>query len=1120
MRTGVVEARIHAAATSGHATLTTLPNQALLNDWRLRGFAATVLGGAWAAPTTVYSIVADAGLGDHIEKGGVPWNLGYQDLGHNTPVTLPDGTTDATSPVSSVALSVTEDLICFYANHLLNDFYTGVYVMRVKDDGAGHIYWGDPIPVPPLCDAIDDLNALSQFFVTFPRLQVINGEYWILALEASRQSNIITYHLCYFHSSDGEHWSDREYLVGVSNDPAETNVGINSHLVVGTPTPFVLNNLRHAYLYIDVAGMYCYIVSKLGASNFRCPATTLVGVTNPSLQQDLTADILSRNPSTPAAPSAMQGNYPLFNSAGKYNAHPLLVPGAQIISKAGYNSDLITIGTELIDETRQVTAVDANGVAQNALALQMIDLTGYLRDWFADTFIEYDSPKQAVYDLLCDFTGLTLINQAGFSIDNSANLRVNMIDPNSPTPDNLAFIHVVRTVNGMMELQWRITQSLTDHYVYISLQGTEQCNDYYAVVYDGNSQTFQLWRATPSTQPYKILEYGASLQTSGVVALNPDVDYWLRAAQFHNRVVAWHSSDRITWTKVIDYAGVTANKGYWGLGGKATGLIAPAIGNSDAYGGAQPLYSGANPIMVALRVQTGAFPSSLIALGAIVGQTGNPGNLVIGLGADNGAGTYPANLTNDANVVWRGELASTLVSDPLYPAWGPAVGPDTDVELATSTYFWVYLTFEGTLGVGQVWDWFTQDPDTLPYGSGLTKVSTDGGATWSDAASSVALAALLFVAYDYGHPRFASFYWSSGEMPRDLEYIAKAIAAQASILTATPDSFLVTADLVLGGDSILWQPTVYGMLGDFTLDADGVIDNGWVGEVLFRASAIGGGVGNGYRVRLIPATQKIEIYEPSAVLALSVDSLQYIPVGVAFHLTLVNWAKWIYIYINGCLATTCYNENLTTLGYFGLLHTHTAWTNVRIPDMLPIKPLFNINANANALTALADLFAKTKYRYFIRYDGSLRMGSFPNRTSVATYSATLTQAEKVETARYAFSHLRAQGGQYADRFSAAALDKQGRRRFQVVDFTSSFSNEDAYRDSDLALRQAAEKDSQLTMDMYLVDFCLEREDRITVVDPSSGVSADYVVNDIAVPQLQVSPKPSAAGQVGLRKFVT
>lgn len=297
-----------------------------------------------------------------------------------------------------------------------------------------------------------------------------------------------------------------------------------------------------------------------------------------------------------------------------------------------------------------------------------------------------------------------------------------------------------------------------------------------------------------------------------------------------------------------------------------------------------------------------------------------------------------------------------------------------------------------------------------------------------------------------------------------------------------------------------------------------MIDSGYTGEVSFRSSTIGGGAGNGYRVVLNPATQKILIYDATATLILSIDSLQYIPAAVSFHLTLVNWAKFIYVYINGCLATSCYNADLTTMGYFGLLSTHTAWTNVRIPDMLPIKPIFDIQANSNALTALKDITDKTKYRYFIRYDGSLRIGSFPNRSSVATYSATVTQAGKVETARYANNQVSAQGGQYAMRFSAEELDKQGKRRVAQLDFTSAFTNEDAYRDSDLVLQQAKEKDSQYTIDNFLADFSLEREDRISVTNPLDGVSSDFVVNDIQVSPITISPKPTVVSKVGLRKF--
>lgn len=814
MQLSAAAVRISAMAQTANAKQTTIANQVVIDDWRLKDWVLTASGGSWSAPSGAYAIVAattpgagtvttngtvtltgagtafltafvvgglinvntetvrtiatiasdvtltvtaafstsTAGLtytiadGDVIKKSGVAWSLGKQDLGVSSPVVMPDGATTDTSYVSSITLSATKDVICFYANSLRGGFKAGIYTQRVVDDGAGNLYWSEPTEIKATA-SIDDANGQSQQFYTFPRIQLVGSEYWILALECSIQANTITYHLCYFRSLDAITWSDGEYLAGVSNDLNEAGIDSNGYLNV-VQTAFVLADLKHAYL--NVSGTSTYILGKAGAAgNFVCPSTSLVGITNPAKQLDVTANVVRRSTNMPTAPTTATGHYTLQNVGGVYNNSALIVAGARIIHQAGYvtasGNDVITIATELIDEKRQPVSL-----GKNAIELTTTDYGGWLRDWKADVVWEWFSPRQATYDLFCDLTGFSIIN-GGFLIDVNAVASAYAVDVHATTPDDMAYLHDRRSVDPSMELQWQITQAFADHYAMIVIQGDDRGNTYYAVLYNGTTTKFELWPAKPGTTAAQFVVYGSALQQSGVVSLSLATNYWMKVEQWGDRVVAWHSTDRITWTKEIDYTGVTANLGFTGLGGRSGALVSGALGNTDASNGAVAMDDGAGGIKYwAERFTTGSQPSTLRALAAIAGQSATPAALNLWLVADNGAGTAPADITNPINVLWKGAIESQLFGDVASPSWGQ-VTPNVLIELTAATNYWVAFFFASPLTGGQAWSWFT---DAGTYGH---TVSSTTGASWSVVASQSA-AVCAFVNYDTGTAKFSAMY--------------------------------------------------------------------------------------------------------------------------------------------------------------------------------------------------------------------------------------------------------------------------------------------------------------------------------------------------------------------------
>ena len=76
MQTSVAALAISSVAQSGKATgangINTATGQLVVYDERLRTWVKTVSGGAWAAPTTNYTLVGSAS-GDVVKKSGVTW---------------------------------------------------------------------------------------------------------------------------------------------------------------------------------------------------------------------------------------------------------------------------------------------------------------------------------------------------------------------------------------------------------------------------------------------------------------------------------------------------------------------------------------------------------------------------------------------------------------------------------------------------------------------------------------------------------------------------------------------------------------------------------------------------------------------------------------------------------------------------------------------------------------------------------------------------------------------------------------------------------------------------------------------------------------------------------------
>lgn len=1137
MQNDAVSQRIAVAAHGYTVQLSKQVGQIVVEDWRLRGWVTDNGAPAWVPPTTAYAIVPVANQGDLICKNvGTPsvydsnisydtpigyngeggssggfWDLGFQDLGVNTPVVMPDGITTDTPYISSVSLSANEDLVCFYANRFQGGHQTGIWVMRVIE-ANGHLYWGEPLKVFSTV-AIDDFNYQSQLFVTFPRLITLNNEYWIIALECSKEVNVLTYHLCYFRSKDGVHWSDREYLAGISNDTSEVGVGINKY---NTNTPFTLDQLKHAYL--TVSGTKVYLSSRDG-SKFSCPATSLVGVENPDLKIDLTPHITTWSLSLPSAPGTAQGNYALANHFNQYNNHALLIPGARLVHRAGYvttnGDELCTLGQFLIDEIRQETEL-----GRNEITLVTSDYMAWLRDWLADVYFEYFSPFQSAYDLFCDLSALSVINgRFLIGLDGTDPvLTAATLDPNYITDEDMGYVNTRRVSNGTLEFEFKFNGSISENVsVAAVFQGVSD-RQFFAVAYSYTDGAWVLYKATPTTAGSKIYNY-TKIFTGSSEPISADTWYYAKLTQWHNHVQFETSPDHETWTTRLDYyapvnpneAALTENLGYFGLLGHSHSMVATPLGNSDGSDGAVSMANGTTSRYWAIKVTTGNSSGTVTNLAVLFSQENVPPAVTIGLAVDNGTGTAPADLTNYSNILYSTSSESLNYSTPDVPFWR-AVPVPPYVKVEANTSYWLFWKFNGTLSGNQAWNFYS--------GGTQTTVSSLNGKDWS--ASSFNAAGLVFLNYDDGLVEFRRMWFSSAEVPKTIEYIAKDIAAKASILECTVDSFLTEADLTLDGidpfndpdPNQKWASVNTGILGDFVLEADVDLSGHDFAAVYFRAAenqksftdcctiSLGDFTSSGHRV--------LQFIHSDGITIETTTSLQ--PVPDTFHLTLATMSRFVYVYVNHCLAGIFYDPTMTEPGYFGV--GYATFTNLRIPDMSAIKPYYVVETGKSALSALSELTQNSRYKFFMRFDNTLRIGSFPNRISVDTYQATVWSANRTQSARYAVNELMPQGDYYAKRWSARELELIGRRRFRNENYTDAISNEEAYLAGAQVLLRAREMYRHYAMDSVAV-WPAEREDRITVTNPIDGTSADYILHSLEW-QSQLG---AATQRAELREFV-
>lgn len=1059
----------------------------------------------------------------------VLWDLGGQPLGIEQRVTLPNGQMYP-SNISGMVLSNGSIGISFYGNSFRESFEAGIWLEKVAGLNLSttdqHLYWAKPLDIWQSIP-IDDDNGATEMFSCFPRIQRVGEEYWIIALESSQQAGHQRYNLAFYRSTDGLVWSDRNYRQGAAYDAdgdSEDTLGayaFTNPFIYSSSEPFLYTDLIYASLVVTEERTFIIGYDR----TFWCPSTVLVGVENPEMALDISDLTYAWDVDLPQAPSAGQATYNLGTIPKDWEGKDILTShrGVIIEQMAGYltseGDELITLGKFHVDNINQTTSLgEESGVVTALDNTLLMDRYKSPIDW------EFFGPTQISQVGFCDTTMFNTI-YGSYYTSVAGNLKSGNITSQDNFRDDAGAINMTNPDGGILITRFRCDRTWDNNHVGIAFDGRDQGDGddnkkFWAVFYNRLHNRWALYQAEPRANPNRVKLYRYRLIYTGDEALlNAHQAYWLRIAVYHSHVMVWYTTNNDlipdpTWIKVLDYtapstpatAVMQCRIGWWGLLGSARTTPSGALGQLSSRGGMQDLSDGSgNPRIVALHVKLGPAPSVLRRVNVALTQENTssvpmPDANIFLVGGD---ASDPFDMTDDDNILFQANASALFFGAHDSPTWkGLNNKPNPRlVKLDAEQDVWIAVSFNDALVAGQSYKYAS---GAIDLGSGATRYSDDGGQTWNSFGEfGNNLCACIEVEYFAGLVKFSRLYFGGAEPTYTIEGLAHRIASKSEVLDISPDDFLNTGDLVLGADNIYWQPESFGKIGTLVLDADvDTIGSPYsrIARVIVGSTTTTVGDLDGFIVEIDPDTQDISFYQPGNVLFMQTQSLCWI--GDSFHVQVVNQNGFLYVYLNETLASNCPLDNIGIPGYVGVDSLGATWINVRIPDLTQIVQYWNIQTNESALSSLQKLVAKPapgiiqRGRFFIRYDGSLRISSFSRQEVTDEYFDTILSTSKAESQRNNVSQIRQSQNFYADHTDPVELDTDG-VIFDQRDSSNARTDEDAYTDSTLEF--IASKQQQILPSFeHTAVMTPEREDLIGITSPTDETYGNANINSIHI----------------------
>lgn len=519
-------------------------------------------------------------------------DLGLSIPGYNT------GSTSSVLPITGLGAfqSSSTDFACVLTiNSPRGEAQSGIYIVWYRDG-----FWSEPLPIsiyqPPL-------DGNSSYTISNPRMQVINGVYWVTALETitvpglSKPTNPKTVsHLLAIRSTDGIHWhSDGLFLAGTDGIGDGYWTGVQSDPTIPYTNSFIIstaqNDLANNKLlttaqsgYGNGSRVYMVGYGKLWQLN---NGVTSLFTSTPSIYTantlDLSAKVTDFSITLPngQAGTAMvniqnpvqatdeflweEGDQVLLEAGDdmlledsvqiSYNNSRILRHGSLVWIQAGYDVASVdywaSLFTGRVDEVRQDTELTLGGGAKSSIQLSCKDVAmDNLDNWVTPLPLEYSSSIQVWVPAISDY-GTTVIIQGNWQVNASGGYMQALqppVAPQTPVLPNLDILmtNTDRVEDGIIDWKFKFTGTLTGVTGGPTFRYKDNKN-FYWVRFDGSSAKWQLFSFDGSTTGAAItaaLSNALSVPAAGET-------WWVRVHLMHDKFVISAKPDQTTFWRYV-----------------------------------------------------------------------------------------------------------------------------------------------------------------------------------------------------------------------------------------------------------------------------------------------------------------------------------------------------------------------------------------------------------------------------------------------------------------------------------------------------------------------------------------------------------------------------------------
>lgn len=890
-------------------------------------------------------------------------------------------TLNATPPVSGLGafqLNSTDFACVITLNKPRGLSESGIYLIWYRDG-----IWSSPYPICSNQTPVSGtLEGNSQYSVSYPTMQLVNGVYWILATETISVDGLSTptskqsvSHLVAFRSTDAIHWTAGDVLAGTDSLDNGYWTSTQTDPTAAYSSAFAFNDFAMSKLLVSGARTFLVGYGRLFQLNGGTTSTLSSTASDYAASTlDVTGHVTDFNVSLPNGPAG-QATLNLNNPAGVYNNSNILRRGARVRVLAGYKStsndstDLAMLFTGQVDEVRQQVEL-----GKNNLSVVCKDwATAKLEDWTANQPLEYSSSRHLWNPNISDY-GSTIQAQATWTLQSGGGLQCGA-PPSGVSPAlGIIVANTGRVEDGIFDVKFKFKKNLTNTTAGPVFRYKDNKNFYHLVFNTGGSGTWNLYSYDSSASPTSLLT--APVAPAGTTPSAGQV--WnVRVHVIQNQLVCSARQEGTTnWVKILDntnfaIAGsLKTRTGYMGFGALSTAAVTSSTSNTNAQTGHWDVTT--LPEGDAVRFTVGAAATQMDSYSVRIDVVGSPGGTVdFKIIQDNGTGTAPATI--------GAQSAALSVANQSISVSQIVTGGYTKIDLSTAGgltlnagNYWIVMVMN--TGVTPTEQNHLVLPTTDTTGD-VTSVFNDGNnsSAWSSNGGGRYIYACSFLGAG-GAVQLNGYALYSQEEPVTLDYLVREVGTKAGVLTMRPNYFVQdtfanlnnwdTANAkgnwqISGGQIISWNPNnTYGFLRcnvgtlhemvlecDMTLGANSAIAGGFLFGLQNTSALTSNANLVFYEVEFNIGTQKVLIYAlngavPSTTANRIFTSTPIMTVAASnqYHIKIQRSGKFILAWLNNALVAAVRTDTgtntsvspnqpidespLRPAGYVGLVSFH------------------------------------------------------------------------------------------------------------------------------------------------------------------------------------------------------